>query len=1064
MKEWGSLYGGFGRYSITASVVAVLLLCNFVLAEGQDDKSEVVKHKIFTLMNISAQQGKEYLDELGIGTVSRLPGTEALLITAQPYELTKAVAILQVVDAEQRYIVKSICSASDIKNLPSNAQIATAIGDISIGNFSNPPIGTATPKAIIDSHGDNVLVIAPSGQMDSILLAIEQLQKPKQRQVLQTTELSEPKSTIVKEEQEAEEPSVVAQLPEPASTSGSERTQPKTQAVQSATEQTQQPQSRADLPRSEAEQVVIPTSPPKQIAESTATIPSYSPEPIANGEEMLKLNLPEKLSVIDLLGLVGEYLHLDYMYDPAKVKGEVTLKLHGKLRGELRVKDLYPLLESVLKFRGFVTTRKGNLVTIVPQDEALEIDPALVKPGVGKVERGDVIVTRVFELEYIDTASAKNLLDAMKLTVDVTPIEETRTLIVTGYAYRMPRIEQLLELVDKPGEPRKFRFRQLEYTMARTLADKVKTLAEQLGTVSVSISISTTEPTITRRPGESEAAFRRREAQERVRMRSRQPQAAAQPARPSVYLDADERTNRILMIGIEEQLSIVEQLINALDVEQQDLRALQLYKIEHVEAKEVREKLQELGIIGGGRQTTTTPSRITAGAQPGEQPRPPRPLTTTTTETEPLVEEPQVVVIESTNSLLVNATPEQHAQIRTIIGYVDSETLVEEIPYKLYPLENQSPGHLAEVLEKLIQETVLDKEGKIETVIKKKEEQITIVPDPNTFSLIVYASKKNQEWIASLIKQLDKRRPQVLIDVTLVEISKTDEFNYDLDLVSGVPDITATSGLVGAIDPNIINKLLASGRSQFVDLRANKGIGTGFYGDRHINMLLSAMQQKNYGRVLAKPKILVNDNAQGTIQTTDTTYVTKKSSTPWSTGAAGQQATVIETAVDFQGYDAGITLDITPHISEGDLLRLDVALTRSDFGTITGDRPPDTTASEISTTVTVPNGSTIILGGMLKLNQSKGGSKVPILGDLPIVGGAFRTISNSDLQRKLYVFVKAEIIRPAETLAAGLPDLERISNRNRMAFQNYEMEFQRYKDWPGFKPKPMDPMRVLEAQ
>jgi len=1053
---------------MTALVVAVLLWCNFVLAEGQDDKSEAVKHKIFTLRNISARQGKEYLNELGIGTVSRLPGTDALLITAQPYELTKAVAILQVVDAEQRYVIKSICSASDIKNLPSNAQIAMAIGGISIGNFSNPPIGTATPKAIIDSHGDNVLVIAPASQMENILLAIEQLQKPKQRQVLQTTELGEPKSATVKEDQEvlqtieAEEPSAVARLPEPAGASGSERAQPKAQAEQSAVERAQQPQPRAELPGSEAEQVVIPTSPPKQIAELTPTIPSYSPESIANGEEMLKLNLPEKLSVIDLLGLVGEYLHLDYMYDPAKVKGEVTLKLHGKLRGELRVKDLYPLLESVLKFRGFVTSRKGNLVTIVPQDEALEIDPVLVKPGVGKVERGDVIVTRVFELEHIDTASAKNLLDAMKLTVDVTPIEETRTLIVTGYAYRMPRIEQLLELVDKPGEPRIFRFQQLKYTMARTLADKVKTLAEQLGTVSVSISISTTEPTITRRPGESEAAYARRLRAAQIR-RPRQPQAATEMAQPSVYLDADERTNRILMIGIEEQLSIVEQLINALDVEQQDLRSLQLYKIEHVEAKEVREKLQELGIISG-RQTTTTPSRITAGAQPREQSRTPRPSTTVTTETEPLVEEPQVVVIESTNSLLVNATPEQHAQISTIIGYVDSETLIEEIPYKLYPLENQSPGHLAEVLEKLIQETVLDKEGKIETVIKKKEEQITIVPDSNTFSLIVYASKKNQEWIASLIKQLDKRRPQVLIDVTLVEISKTDEFNYDLDLVSGIPDITATSGLVGAIDPNIINKLLASGRSQFVDLRANKGIGTGFYGDRHINMLLSAMQQKNYGRVLAKPKILVNDNAQGIIQTTDTTYVTKKSSTPWSTGAAGQQATVIETAVDFQGYDAGITLDITPHISEGDLLRLDVALTRSDFGTITGDRPPDTTASEISTTVTVPNGSTIILGGMLKLNQSKGGTKVPILGDLPIVGGAFRTISNNDLQRKLYVFVKAEIIRPAETLAAGLPDLERISDRNRMAFQNYEMEFQQYKDWPGFKPKPMEPIRVLEAQ
>jgi type II secretory pathway component GspD/PulD (secretin) len=124
---------------------------------------------------------------------------------------------------------------------------------------------------------------------------------------------------------------------------------------------------------------------------------------------------------------------------------------------------------------------------------------------------------------------------------------------------------------------------------------------------------------------------------------------------------------------------------------------------------------------------------------------------------ESIVGEPQVVVVEPTNSLLVNATAEQHVQIATIISYVDSEMQEEEIPYKIYPLENQSPEHLATILEPLVQETVLDKEGKIEQVVKKQEDQITIVPDPNTFSLIVYASKKNQVWIGDLIERLDKR-------------------------------------------------------------------------------------------------------------------------------------------------------------------------------------------------------------------------------------------------------------------------------------------------------------------
>ena len=161
---------------------------------------------------------------------------------------------------------------------------------------------------------------------------------------------------------------------------------------------------------------------------------------------MLELNLPEKLNIIDLVDLVGKYLQLDYMYDETQVKGEVSLRLQGPIK----IKDLYPLLESVLKFRGFVMTRKGNLVTIVPAAEAVSIDPAL-HPEAGEVKLGDVIITRVFRLKYIDTGSAQNLLVSMKLGANISPIPETGTLIITEYAYRMARVEELLDMVDQPG-------------------------------------------------------------------------------------------------------------------------------------------------------------------------------------------------------------------------------------------------------------------------------------------------------------------------------------------------------------------------------------------------------------------------------------------------------------------------------------------------------------------------------------------------------------------------------------------------------------------------------------
>ena len=633
----------------------------------------------------------------------------------------------------------------------------------------------------------------------------------------------------------------------------------------------------------------------------------------------------------------------------------------------------------------------------------------------------------------------------MKLGSNITPIPETGVLIITEYAYRMARIEELLEMVDKPGKPKQFKFRQLKYTEAKSLAPKVKALLDQIGTMSITVA----ESEIAKQPPPA--------VRSRVPQRPAPAQSATQGAQtPSVYLDADERTNRILMIGAESELNVVNELIDALDVSQQDIRTLRLYDIQHVGADEVKQKLEELDIISGTGMTRTA-GPVKAARPEGGQP-------TVSGAAETPTAEPQVIIIDSTNSLLVNATPEQHAQIVNIISYVDSETLEQSIPYEIYSLENQDPEELAEVVQKFIQETVKDKEAKIEKVVRK-EENITIVPDKNTFSIIVYASRKNQEWIGKLIKSLDKRRPQVLIDVILVEIRKDDTFNLDLDLVSKFPKFQAgvpMDRLAASLDSSKFGR-------QITEATVNKESGgKGFYSDEHIQALLTAIQTKSYGRVLAQPKLLVNDNEKGTIQTKNTIYVTRTASVLPQV-IQGQQSVenqFVQTSTSYDPYSSGITLDITPHISEGDLLRLQVTMTRSRQATkatfSAAGAPPDTTENSINTVVTVPDKSTIILGGMVQLDQQKGGSKVPLLGDIPLIGGLFRSTGNTDNQSKLYIFVKANILRPS--LPAGLPDLVRESDEHRAAFEKSEGGFQTYQDWPGVKPQPMDPVRVLDAK
>jgi type II secretory pathway component GspD/PulD (secretin) len=233
------------------------------------------------------------------------------------------------------------------------------------------------------------------------------------------------------------------------------------------------------------------------------------------------------------------------------------------------------------------------------------------------------------------------------------------------------------------------------------------------------------------------------------------------------------------------------------------------------------------------------------------------------------------------------------------------------------------------------------------------------------------------------------------------------------------------------------------------------------------------MHAKDYGRVLARPKLLVNDNAEGIIKTEKQTTIVSPKTQIIPGSVAGSQPTAA-TSVEFATYTEGVTLTITPHISKGDQLQLDIILTRVDFDekldysitgpdvALTGPTPPDLLTSDVTTIVTVPDNHTIILGGLEKISQSKGGTKVPILGDLPVLGGLFRSTANKDTQSRLYVFVKAHILRPGEE-ATAVSDIEVVSAKNRATFEKYEKEMQEYEDWPGIKPEPMDPVQILEA-
>jgi type II secretory pathway component GspD/PulD (secretin) len=1118
---------------------AVVFSCPPVLSaqqssDGKTATAPAPRYRVFSLRYITAEQAQGFLKKTAIQVESQIVKNNIISITAQQLDLARAAEVLRLVDSQKPYEVENIVPANAASSLPAAKEISAKLGNVQVGSFANPPAGQGD-KAIVDVLGDKVLIIAPGErieQIEKLLMAepqsgtgsdeqneavedvVSSLARPADANAAITLNSNNNAEPVLQNNTEKETGNSglfdaasllkidINNLPAankekikkadanlrlqkdanpPAAGSLSDvfskltdslgrKTAVDSNKVPAIPVKAQMSSRTAAKPPAELNQ----TKPNVQAAAKTSK--ANDSESVADGNEVISVSLPEKLSIIQLIGLVSEYLHLNYMYDPTKVTGDITLKLENNLEGKLRVKDLYPLLESVMKQKGFVMSRRGNFVTIVPKEEVANIDPELVDTSNEKIQKGDVVITRIFQLKFIDPESAKNLLTGMGMGLDInTSASAGGFLIVTEYAYRMSRVEELISMVDKPGEPKRFHFRRLKYTMASALKDKIKALAEQLGTISITVA---TPAARVMPPGGGRPLIRPPV--------QTQPTPSAAPASEAlnVFIDVDDRTNRLLMIGREEQLDIIESLVDTLDVQQQDLRSLRLYEIQNADAQDVVSKLGELGIISTQPKTTTrgsTTSRYpTSGriTQPGQQPGQGGQPTSAAEIQEITGEEPQIIVIEATNALLVNATAEQHLRIASMIGYIDSSPAEASTNYVVYPLESQDPEEMAKVLNQLIHETVENKDasGKVvgTTITKKTDEEIAIIPDKNTFAIIVYASKKNQQWVESLIRQLDRRRPQVLIDVTLVEVSKNDAFNLDLNVLTKGPSLplVGDTGNFSLAIPFSVDPCSKKPVGQKVwGGSTNNGTGSAFYGDNHIQALLTAMDKKGYGRVLAKPKLLVNDNATGTIKTSEVQTIVSAQSSIVTSGSGPSASTA---SVTNTPYTAEIKLDITPHISEGNLLRLEITMTRTDFrarpdyvlkagsggGELSGPSPPDLLTSDVKTVITVPDDRTIILGGLEKLNQSKGGTKVPILGDLPFIGGAFRSTANTDTQDRMYVFVKANILRPEQRGMES--DIIRISDKNRQDFEKHEKDMQDYQDWPGIKPTPMAPKKIFD--
>lgn len=272
-----------------------------------------------------------------------------------------------------------------------------------------------------------------------------------------------------------------------------------------------------------------------------------------------------------------------------------------------------------------------------------------------------------------------------------------------------------------------------------------------------------------------------------------------------------------------------------------------------------------------------------------------------------------------------------------------------------------------------------------------------VTVDANTNTVIVLAPPAVQTIYAELIAMLDRRRPQVMVEATLVTLDTSGDFSLGVEFAVGDMKRKGTKHLVFSsfglsdIDPSQGSISLSPGLGFNGTI-----IDAGTFG-----VVLQALQASGRSKVLSAPKILVNDNATATLESVIEAPFT-------SVNASNTVATT-----SFAGYEsAGTTLTVTPHISEGDHLNLEYTISLNSFS---GDGaegvPPPRQTSTLNSEVTVPDGHAIIIGGLKRTDLIESSVGIPLLSKIPILKYLFGAVDKSRTESTLFVFIRPTILR-----------------------------------------------------
>ncbi len=366
-----------------------------------------------------------------------------------------------------------------------------------------------------------------------------------------------------------------------------------------------------------------------------------------------------------------------------------------------------------------------------------------------------------------------------------------------------------------------------------------------------------------------------------------------------------------------------------------------------------------------------------------------------------------VLADQRLNALLIFGNETTKKAIRELVEKLDVVAPEASSKVNVYYLENTDATEMAKVLDSVVKGIATQATPQAGAAAAQASPfdsgKVTITPDKGSNSLVIMASPTDYNNLVQVIKKLDRRSKQVFVQVLIAEVSldKSNEFGLQTGLVGGgSPNNNLT--IAGLYDPlgtlTTLGTLLTAGGTLTPDITASP---------INVTAVLKALDKKGLLNILSTPNILTSDNKEAEINVGE--------NVPFQ-GSATQST--IGTTTSVERKDIGINLKIKPQISEGDYIRMDINQEISAVKDSKGQAIDlVTTKRSAKTSVVVKDKETVAIGGLIQDTEEETISKVPFLGDIPLLGWLFKTKTKVRKKTNLMILLTPHIVKDAADLA-----------------------------------------------